>query len=227
MIRIARVVPIVLVFSFCGAAALYAQPAASSAPADTRGYAEFNVGPTFGNKSDVSVGGEGGYQVMRDLFVFAEVGHIGNAASSDLESRANAIANNVGASANVIAKVTYFDAGIRYVFVTNSPKIHPYVTTGFGLAHVTTETTFAVNGTVVPPENLGITLGNDLNGSQTAPYWMLGGGATYDFGSRYFADLSYRYGRVFGKSEQSGSDTVTTLSAFNTSRLQIGVGITF
>lgn len=227
MMRIARVVPIVFAIEFC-AAALYAQPAAASAAsADTRGYAEFNAGATFGNKSDASVGGEGGYLIRQDLFVFAEVGHIGNAASSDLESRANTIANNAGAAANVIAKVTYFDVGIRYQFVTNSPKIHPYVATGFGLAHVTTETTFAVNGTTVPPENLGITLGNDLSGSQTAPYWMLGGGANVDFGSRYFADVSYRYGRVFGKSEQSGSETVTTLAAFNTSRLQIGVGIKF
>jgi opacity protein-like surface antigen len=231
MMRIARVVPrigsVVFAIVFCCAAALYAQPAASSASADSRGYAEVNVGPTFGHKSDVSVGGEGGYQIRRDLFVFAEVGHIGNAASSDLDSRATIIANNAGAAANVIAKVTYFDAGIRYQFVTNSPRIHPYVVGGFGAARVTTETTFSVNGSTVPPETLGITVGSDLAGSQTAPYFSFGGGANVDLGSRYFSDISYRYGRVFSKTEQSGSDTVTTLAAFNTNRLQLGLGIKF
>ena len=227
MMRIARVVPMVFGTCLLCAASVSAQPPASPAAADSRAYAEVNVGPTFGHKSDVSVGGEGGYQIRRDLFVSAEVGHIGNAASSDLDSRATDIANNAGAAANVIAKVTYFDAGVRYQFVTNSPKIHPYVVGGFGAARVTTDTTFSVNGSIVPPDALGIILGNDLAGSQTAPFLMFGGGAYIDIASRYFADVSYRYGRVFSKTEQSGSETVITLAAFNTSRLQVGLGIKF
>ncbi len=225
MMRIARVVPIVLVTTFCCAAALHAQPAASGASADQPGYAEVNVGATFGHKSDVSVGGEGGWAVMRDLDVFAEVGHIGNAASSELDARATDIANHVGGAANVIAKVTYFDVGVRYRFVLNNPKIRPYVAAGFGAAHVTTETTITINGAPAPPDL--VTFGSDLNGTQNAPYFMLGGGATVDFASRYFADLSYRYGRVFERSQDSGGETVVTLAGFNTNRLQIGVGIKF
>ena len=224
MMRIARVVPMLFAITLGCASMLRAQTAAAPAADETPGYAEFNAGATFGHKSDASFGGEGGYRIHRDLFLFGEVGHIGNAASADLESRAINIANNVGATANVIAKVTYFDFGGRYVFVTNSPKIHPYVTGGFGAATVTTDTSFSVNGTVVPPDSLGITLGTDLAGTQTAPYLMFGGGANVDFGSRYFADISYRYGRVFGKTDSNG---VATLEAFNTNRLQVGVGIKF
>lgn len=227
MMRIARVVPMLVAITLGCAPMLHAQTAASQAATtsdEMPGYAEFNAGATFGHKSDASFGGEGGYRIHQDLFVFGEVGHIGNAASADLESRAINIANNAGATSDVVAKVTYFDFGIRYVFVTNSPKIHPYVTAGFGGATVTTETTFSVNGTVVPPDSIGITVGNDLAGTQTAPFFMLGGGANVDFGSRYFADVSYRYGHVSGKTDSNG---VTTLEGFNTNRLQVGVGIKF
>ncbi len=223
MMRIARVVPMLMAFTFCGAAALQAQPAASG---DMRGYAEINGGATLGHKSDLSVGGEAGYQVMSNLDVFGEVGHIGNAASADLESRANVIANNVGATASVIAKVNYFDFGIRYRFVVRQPNVHPYVAVGVGGAHVTTETTLSINGATVAPGTL-VTFGSDLNGSETAPLFMIGGGATLTFASRYFADISYRFGRVFGKSETSGSESITVLNAFNTNRVQVGLGIKF
>ena len=224
MMRIARVVPIVFAITLCAAAALQAQPAASG---DMRGYAEINGGATLGHKSDVSVGGEAGYEVMRNLDVFGEFGHIGNAASADLESRANTIANNVGGTADVVAKVNYFDFGVRYRFtIASAPKVHPYVALGIGGAHVTTETTLSVNGTVVPPDTL-VTFGTDLNGSETAPFLMIGGGATVPFASRYFVDVSYRFGRVFEKSETTGGDTVVVLNAFNTNRIQVGLGIKF
>ncbi|HZT78473.1 MAG TPA: hypothetical protein VFA27_17625 [Vicinamibacterales bacterium] len=214
--------PILFASLFCCAAALHAQTAASS---ETKGYADVNVGATFGHKSDVSVGGEAGWAVMRDLDVFFEAGHIGNAASSDLDTRANNIANNIGGTANVIAKVNYFDAGVRYRFVVNNPKIRPYVAAGFGAAHVTTQTTVSINGSTAPPEL--IAFGTDLNGSQTAPELMLGGGATVDVATRYFVDVSYRFARIFQRSEQSGGDTIVTLAAFNTNRLQVGLGIKF
>lgn len=224
MMRIARVVPILLAVALCSATALQAQSAPSG---DTRGYAEINGGATLGHKSDVSVGGEAGYQVMPNLDVFGEFGHIGNAASADLEARANTIANNVGGTADVVAKVNYFDVGVRYRFViAQAPKVHPYVALGIGAAHVTTETTLSVNGTAVPPGTL-VTFGDDLNGTHTAPFLMIGGGATVPFASRYFVDLSYRFGRVFEKSETTGTDTVIVLNAFNTNRVQVGLGIKF
>ena len=221
MMRIARVVPICFAITIGAAPLLRAQPAASP---DMKGYAEFNVGATFGHKSDLSVGGEGGWAVMRDLDVFVELGHIGNAASDDLESRANTIANNVGATASVVAKINYIDAGVRYRFVVNAPNVHPYVAAGFGAAHVNNETTLSVNGTVVPPENLGVQFGTDLNGSETSPFFMFGFGSTVEFHTRYFVDVSYRYGRVFAKNDDAGN---VVLAGTNTNRVQVGIGIKF
>ena len=229
MRRIARVVPMLFAITLGCAPLLRAQTAAPSpAPTDDMpGYVEINAGATFGHKSDASFGGEGGYRVMRDLFIFGEVGHIGNAASADVESRANTIASAAGATASVVAKVTYFDVGGRYLFVTNSPSVHPYVAAGFGGASVNTQTTFSVNGAAVPPDSIGISVGSDLSGTQTVPFLTFGGGASVDFHGRYFVDVSYRYGRVFGKTDSSSGQTVTTLEAFNTNRLQVGVGVKF
>ncbi len=223
MMRIARAVPMLLAMIFCCAPMLRAQPAASAASTEMPGYAEVNVGATLGHKSDVSVGGEAGYRVRPNLFVFGEVGHIGNAASSDLDARATAIANNVGASANAISKVNYFDFGVRY-YIQGTPMVHPYAAVGFGGAHVSNETTLSVNGTVVPPENLGVQFGSDLNGSENSPFLMIGIGADIPFHTRYFADVTYRYGRVFSKSDDAGN---VIIAGLNTNRIQIGVGIKF
>jgi opacity protein-like surface antigen len=224
MMRIARAVAMFFAMILCWAPMLHAQPAAAAASADTSvGYAEINAGATLGHKSDVSFGGEGGYRLMPNLFVFGEVGHIGNAASSDLEARANSIANSVGATADVIAKVNYYDFGVRY-YVRLTPSLHTYATTGFGGAHVTNQTTLSVNGAAVPPESLGVQFGSDLNGSENTPFFMLGFGADVTFHTRYFADVSYRYGRAFSKTDDAGN---IVLDGLNTNRVQVGLGIRF
>lgn len=224
MMRMARVVAIFFAFNFACAALARAQT--GGAPA-YRSYAEINAGATLGHKSDASVGGEAGFQVMPitlpGLDVFVEFGHIGNAASADLDARATTIANNVGATASAVSKVNYFDAGARYRFAA-TPKIHPYVALGLGFAQVSNETTLSVNGTAVPPENLGVLFGSDLNGSEKAGFFMLGGGATVPFASRYFVDVSYRYGRVFQKTDDSGN---VVIAGINTNRVQAGLGIKF
>lgn len=219
MMRIARVVPMLLAMTFCRAVLLHAQAAGST---ESRGYGEINAGATLGHKSDASVGGEAGFRVMPDLDVFFEAGHIGNAASADLDARATAIANNVGASASAVAKVNYFDVGVRYRLQATG-RLHPYLAAGIGAAQVKNETALSVNGTTVPPESLGVQFGTDLNGTETAGFFMIGGGATMPFAKRYFVDLSYRYGRVFQKSE--GGEVV--IAGINTNRVQAGLGITF
>ncbi|HEV2985841.1 MAG TPA: hypothetical protein VGX46_15705, partial [Vicinamibacterales bacterium] len=51
-----------------------AQAQTPPAPAASRRYAEFAVGPTFGHKSDVSFGVEGGIPLNESFDVFAEGG---------------------------------------------------------------------------------------------------------------------------------------------------------
>ena len=208
MKRFARVVPILLALTLSASAAATAQPAARGA---TKSYAEFDVAATLGHKSDVSIGGEYGFHLSPDFDVFVEGGHIGNAATSQMDDDAGRIAANVGATANTISKITFVDAGLRYHWPA-SVNVDPYVALGAGLAHVKNETTLSANSDLVQ-------FGNDLNGTENRPIIMLGGGATVGFAKRYFVDLSYRFGAVLATGDAS--------SANKTQRAQVGIGIKF
>jgi opacity protein-like surface antigen len=200
-----------------------AQAQTTPVAADTPWYGEVNVGATFGHKSDSSVGGEAGYRLGETYDVFLELGHIGNAATSDFEGRGQKIAAALDATvASASEAVTYFDVGARYRFLRGM-RAQPYASLGIGFAAVKTRTDFAVGGTVVDPETLGVQKGSDLEGSFTRPFIMIGVGATADFAGRYFADVSYRYGRVGSDS----SDGITALEAVSTQRFQVGVGLRF
>jgi opacity protein-like surface antigen len=212
----ARVVRMLVAVMVCGASAAQAQT--SAAPAR---YAQFDIAATLGHKSDSSVGGEVGFTFRPNLDVFFEGGHIGNAASSDMDQGATRIANNVGATANAIAKVNFFDVGVRYRFMP-SPRFHPYAAIGIGAAHVTNQTTFSVNGTVVPESSLGIQSGVDLNGSETKAFLMLGVGTTIPFKTRYLFDVSYRFGGVLG-----AANALNGTSTLATNRIQLGIGLNF
>ena len=208
MKRFARVVPILLALTLCASAVATAQPAARGA---TKSYAEFDVAATLGHKSDVSIGGEYGFHLSPDFDVFVEGGHIGNAATSQMDDDAGRIAANVGATANTISKITFVDAGLRYHWPA-SVNVDPYVALGAGLAHVKNETTLSANSDLVQ-------FGTDLNGTENRPIIMLGGGATVGFAKRYFLDLSYRFGAVLATGDAS--------SVNKTQRAQVGIGIKF
>jgi hypothetical protein len=90
-----------------------------------------------------------------------------------------------------------------------------------GIAHVSTETNLAINGAPVGADVVSI--GSDLSGSFNRPFIMFGFGAHLTFATRFFGDLSYRFGRVSGATD--GSDEV--LAAVPTQRLQFGVGVHF
>lgn len=51
---------------------------------------------------------------------------------------------------------------------------------------------------------------------------MFGGGATVTFATRWFVDLSYRFGRILPKTSVIDLD-----AAINTQRAQVGVGVRF
>jgi hypothetical protein len=195
--------------------------AQTQAPTDTsRLYVEFTGGATLGHKSSGSVGGEIGYQITGPYFVFFEGGHMGNVGTSDLDARAKTIGDAVGATASASLKINYFDAGIRYNPKVMLSMFHPYLALGFGAAPVKVQTSLAVNGTVVPPESLGVQFGSDLGGTETKGFMMIGGGVNYPFAKRYFADGSIRYGRVFAKTSVIENDT-----GINTLRVQFGIGV--
>src|SRR5215510_4527342 len=164
MMRLVRLVTCFGIFALTGVSSAQAQ-----APAEPRWYGEFTVGPTFGHKSDVSFGAEGGGRLTKMLDVFAETGHMGNVGNEDLEARAQKIANFIGGTVGSTAyKANYFDVGVKY-HVPYAVKYHPYVSVGIGFASITPEVTFAINGTDVTGQlpSLGVQLGSDLSETQT------------------------------------------------------------
>jgi len=219
MMRLARIASCAIVV-FAGAVPGWAQ----TAPADeSRFYAAFDAAATFGHQSSGAFGAEGGFRLSGPYTIYVEGGHMNNVGTQNLEDRALSIANAVGATASTAYKVNYFDVGIRYEPSALTPvKVHPYVLLGFGVGSVKADTAFAVNGTTVPPESLGISLGDDLGGTVSKGLFTLGGGVTYPLARRLFLDGSFRYMRIFAK-----TDVIEDDEAINTSRLQIGIGYRF
>lgn len=221
MLRFARIVSCA-VFGLLAVAAR-GQAQTTRALDTSRFYAEFTGGSNFGHTTTGTLGAEGGYRVRGPFLVFFETGHVFTVGSSDLDRRARIIGDAVGATANAAYKLSYFDGGIRY-----NPKIvyrnmfEPYLVLGFGGARVTTRTSFSMNGAAVPPESLGIQLGDDLSGTVGKGFIMFGGGANYAFARRYFADGSLRYARVIARTSVIEND-----NGINTLRLQFGVGMRF
>ena len=139
-----------------------------------------------------------------------------NVATSDLDARANRIANAVQGSANPVQKATYYDFGTRYRFAPYG-MWHPYAAIGIGAAAVTTDTSLQSG---IP--DVDVTFGPDLQGTVTKPFMMIGGGVTVPFRARYYIDGSYRYGRIFAREGVIDADT-----GISTQRVQIGFGIHF
>jgi opacity protein-like surface antigen len=217
MMRFVRVVTALLVFLLAGAAVSRAQGTAF----EPRWYAEFAVAATLGHKSDSSLGLELGMQMSPTIDVFIEAGHMGNVGTTDLEARAQTVATAIGGTvASTADKVNYLDIGLRYKFTPRN-QWHPYAALGIGVARVSPEVLWVVDGvtTDAPP---GVTLGNDLTDSLNKFLLMIGGGTTYRFGTRYFVDGSYRYGHIFPKTGAIENDV-----AIKTQRVQIAFGVRF
>ena len=159
------------------------------------------------------------------LDVFIETGHTGNVGNTDLEARAQVVADFIGGTVGTTAyKLNYFDIGVKYR-VMETGRWHPHVGVGIGFAHITPEVTFAVNGTDVTNQlpELGVQLGADLSEVAQHVSLRLRPRTQVDFGSRYFADLTYRYGRTGSASQ----DNEVLVEGLNTQRVQAGVGIRF
>lgn len=219
MMSFARVVSCAAIVLLAMAARSEAQTAASSDA--SRFYAGVTFGATFGHKSSGSVGAEIGGQLTGPVAVFFEGGRMMNVGTSDLDARATTIANAVGATASASYKANYFAIGVR-VAPDYALPVRPYILVGGGVAQVRAETALAVNGTTVPPESVGVQFGSDLNGTERKGYFTIGGGVLYPFMTRFFADISYRYGRITADTGAIEND-----KGINTQRAQIGVGVKF
>ena len=220
MKRFACVAAVCLVVTL-GIGASSAEAQFTAAGPDSKIYVEFNVGPTLGHKSDKFFGGEAGMRLTGGLDVFIEASHMGNVGTTDLDDRATIIANFLSGTASTAFKVNMGAVGLRYN-IDATPTVHPYVLAGVGIAQVTTEVEFAVNGNVIDPATRGVQLGGDLSGRHNKTIVIFGFGVNVPFKTRFFADLGYRYGQILAK-----TDNFETDKAIPTQRIILGAGIRF
>lgn len=200
-------------FTLC-ASPVFAQTPAAQPLTEGPFYAEGAVAATFGHDSGSAYGAEIGYKLNDTLHVFVEAGHMGNIMTNDTQVRADRIAAAIGAAATVVQKGNFGDVGIRYRLM-DSGRWHPYAAVGMGVVSVDTETSFSSNGDDVH-------LGADLSGHVVKPLLMIGAGVTTPISGSWFADLSYRFGRIF-----TNSGAVEDDKAANTQRVQVGFGLRF
>jgi len=193
---------------------------AQSVPAEKM-YGEFNFGPTLGHQSSGFVGGDFGYRLTPGLDIVAEVSHMSNVGTSDLDNRAQQIAAATGTTTSTGMRVNEFAAGIRYRIPVDS-RFVPYALAEFGVANVKTETAFSLNGQPVDPASIGVQLGADLSSTLNKPIFVIGFGVNVPFKSRYFADLGYRFGEIFANKDAFETDT-----GIPTQRIILGVGVRF
>lgn len=177
--------------------------AQSGAPAVDRGYVEGVAQSAFGNITSQSYGIEGGYPVTEQITVFAEFGRVADVTTAGLSDAAALIAGALssvqsGSSYSVAEPVSFLAAGAKYL-TPPVGRLQPYVLGGFGLATVKKDVVFNVDNVDVTSrlDDYGIVLGSDLSGSTSSAMFVLGAGATLPIRGRLFADLQFRFNRIF------------------------------
>ena len=186
-----------------------------------RKYVEFTIGPTFGHKSNVALGAEGGFPLSDSFDVFVEGGRMRNVATSDLDAAAAVVAQFIAGTGEAKQSVgDVWTAGVRYLIPTTMPPVgmEPYVSVAWGLLSVSRSATFTVGGTDVTGDLLdripAFRLGGDLLEDETKALVTFGVGARFNVRGNLVADASYRYARIFCPSKDSTPTDFSSASVF-------------
>jgi len=201
------------------AAAAGAQTAAAMGE---RGYVEAVAESAFSNVTSQSYGAEIGVTVQPSLQVFGSFGNMRNVATDELSTSAQTIASALSqlqsGSVSFTAKepATFFVGGLRYRFAVASPNLKPYVSGGVGIASVTKDVKFFINGSdassILPQY---VTLGSDVSGSESKLMFTLGGGVVWPAWRQLIVDLHYVYSHI------------STDTPISVSRAGVGLGVKF
>jgi opacity protein-like surface antigen len=201
-----------------------AAEARAQTPAATadRGYAEAVAESSFSNVTSQSYGAEVGFTVQPSLQVFGSFGNMRNLATDELSTSAQTIASALSqlqsGSVSFTAKepATFFVGGVRYRFTLTSTKLTPYVSGGLGIASVSKDVKFFINGSDASstlPQY--VTLGSDVSGSESKLMFTLGGGVVWPAWQQLIVDLHYVYSHI------------STDTAISVSRVGAGLGVRF
>lgn len=176
-----------------------AQTTSTPAPSVDLFYGGVYGGASVVHRWGATVGVEGGVRIFRKVDLIAEGVWVKDA-STQAESNAIVplveylqITQGTSASAKMEAPTLMGSGGLRYVFERNGAW-RPYVLGTVGMASIDRKTTFALGGTDITGaiETYGITLGRDLNGSESVV--TFGGGlGVLRVANRWYLDAGVRY----------------------------------
>jgi opacity protein-like surface antigen len=198
-----------------------ASATAQTTAAEDRGYVQAVAESAFGNVTSQSYGAEAGFTVRPHLQVFGSFGHVGNVATSELSASTQSIAGALSqlqsgtVSFSVNEPATFVVGGVRYRFPVTA-ALKPYVSGGAGVASVSKDVKFFINGTDVSNSiSQYVTLGSDVSGNESALMITFGGGVVWPAWRQLIVDLHYMYSHI-------ASDT-----PINVSRAGVGIGVRF
>jgi hypothetical protein len=169
------------------------------------------------------VGGEAGFQWIRDDRSWLDVVWMQNVVTRAQLDKANTIANSLSttqgqpATSNVEVPATYWGLGGRWVFEqVNLKGLRPYALVTLGSGYTNIKSTFTLGGSDISGSlpQYGVTLGSDLAGKSYHFAVDAGGGAVWAVRSWY------RRRRPSGKHRWTRSET-------NVFRLVVGGGYRF
>ena len=187
-----------------------------------RGYVEAVAQSAFGNVTSQSFGAEVGVTVRPELQVFGSFGKVRDVATAEIGTSAQTIAAalaqlQTGAvSYSVKEPVTFFVGGVRYRIPTSSSMLKPYVLGGVGIATVSKNVKFLINGADAASSLAQyVTVGSDIAGDESKMMFTVGAGVVWPAWRQLIVDLQYQYGRI-------STDTAITVN-----RAGIGLGVRF
>lgn len=162
-----------------------------------RGYAGGIAGLTFGSEVDALFGGEAGFNVAPDLFVYGSANHMRNVLPTSVQNDLDAVSQLMtvltGVPWEFSATLRAFtvSGGMRYV-VPTSGSVRPYVQGGLGVASLRFRVTEIDFGDMTDD-----IIADGVIDSETATKFVveLGGGVQIPLGSTYI-DAGYRFGRI-------------------------------
>jgi opacity protein-like surface antigen len=194
--------------------------------AQPRTHVEAVAQSAFGNVTSQSYGGEVGYNVWRDLAIFAEFGQTRDVSPSEVGASAQQIAGYLSqtqptAAYTVKMPAAFVAFGVKYFFPVANLGVLPYVAGAGGFARVTKDVAFQIGGSDVTTQlsQYGVVLGTDLSGDYTSPVTTFGGGVIWPIWQNMIVDFQFRFSHI-------GAEDPSTPS-INVGRAGVGVGVRF
>lgn len=191
-----------------GVLCLASNASAQEARSFVQGFGGLRIGTT--STTDTAFGGILAGNLTPNIQVLGEAGRMSNVLPTRLGSLLAFSPVGLDVSA------WYAEGGLR--FTTGRSALRPYVETSAGIARLRGELNGVGSGTVGTIANIGLQFLE-----RTDPIASVGGGLTLQ-GGPFFADVGYRYRRIFS---DTWINALALGGTLHTSEVRVGLGIRF